>query len=41
MQEVNGILVVKDNSTTTINITDEHVGNIRQEVINIREKIIS
>lgn len=41
MEEVNGILVVKDNSTTTINITEENVGNIRQEVINIREKIIS
>jgi len=41
MEEVNGILVVKDNSTTTINITKENVGAIRQEVINIRETIIS
>ena len=41
MEEVNGILVVKDNSTTTINITDENVKAIRQEVINIRKKIIS
>ena len=41
MKEVNGILVVTDNSTTTVNITSENVKNIRQEVINIREKIIS
>lgn len=41
MEEVNGILVVTDNSTTTVNITDENVNTIRKEVINIREKIIS
>ncbi|MCK5210763.1 MAG: hypothetical protein KAQ79_22185, partial [Cyclobacteriaceae bacterium] len=41
MEEVNGILVVNDNSTTTINITKENVGMIRKEVISIREKIIS
>ena len=41
MEEVNGILVIKDNSTTTINITDENVRAIREEVINIREKLIS
>ncbi len=41
MKEVNGILVVKDNSTTTINITEENVREIQQEVINIRKKIIS
>jgi hypothetical protein len=41
MEEVDGILVVKDNSTTSINITQENVDAIRQEVINIREKIIS
>ena len=41
MEEVNGILVVKDNSTTTINITDENVEAIKQQVINIREKVIS
>lgn len=41
MEEVNGILVVKDNSTTTINITDENVRAIREEVINIRGKLIS
>ena len=41
MEEVNGILVVTDNSTTTVNITDENVNTIRKEVISIREKIIS
>ena len=41
MEEVNGILMVKDNSTTTINITQENVDAIRQEVLNIRRKIIS
>lgn len=41
MEEVNGILMVKDNSTTTVNITKENVREIRREVINIREKIIS
>lgn len=41
MKEVNGILVVKDNSTTTINITDENVGMIREEVVILRDKIIS
>jgi len=41
MKEVNGILVVTNNSTTTINITAENVVAIREEVISIREKIIS
>ena len=41
MEEVNGILVVTDNSTTTVIITDENVNTIRKEVISIREKIIS
>jgi len=41
MEEVNGILMVKDNSSTTINITKENVDAIRQEVIKIRRKIIS
>ena len=41
MEEVNGILMVKDNSTTTINITQENVDTIRQQVINIRDKVIS
>ena len=40
-EEVNGMLVSKSNSTTTINITQENVDAIRQEVIKIREKIIS
>ncbi|MCG8309209.1 MAG: hypothetical protein MI975_17585 [Cytophagales bacterium] len=39
--EVDGMLVSKSNSTTTINITNEDVGTIRKEVIDIREKIIS
>ena len=41
MEEVNGILMVKDNSTTTINITKENVDAIKQQVISIREKVIS
>lgn len=41
MEEVNGILMVKDNSTTTINITMENVEEIKQQVISIREKVIS
>jgi hypothetical protein len=40
MEDVNGILVVTDNSSTTINITQENVKAIREEVISIREKII-
>jgi len=39
--EVNGMLVSKSNSTTTINITKENVVAIRKEVVNIRKKIIS
>lgn len=41
MEEVNGILVVKDNSTTKVNITDENVEAIRDQVSKIREKVIS
>lgn len=41
MEEVNGILVSKDNSTSTINITQENVKTIREEVSKIRKKIIS
>ena len=41
MKEVNGMLVVQDNSSTSIIITDENVAAIRQAVISIREKIIS
>jgi hypothetical protein len=40
-EEVNGMLVVQDNSTTTINITKENVDVIRRKVTEIREKIIS
>jgi hypothetical protein len=40
-EEVNGMLVVKDNSTTTINITPENVEMIRNRVTKIRENIIS
>lgn len=40
MEDVNGILVVTDNSSTTINITQENVAAIREKVISIREKII-
>ncbi len=41
MKEVDGLLVVTDNSTTTIKIAEENVREIRQQVINIRKKIIS
>ena len=41
MQEVNGVLVVKDNSTSSINITPENVEQIRTVVTGIRDKIIS
>ena len=41
MKEVDGMLVIQDNSSTSIIITDENVAAIRQAVINIREKIIS
>jgi hypothetical protein len=41
MEEVNGILVFKDNSSTTVNISKEHVDAIRREVVGIRRKIVS
>lgn len=41
MEEVNGILVVTDNSSTTVKITDENVETIRDEVSKIRVKVIS
>ncbi len=41
MEEVNGILVVRDNSTTKVNITTENVDAIRDQVSKIREKVIS
>mgnify|MGYP000132655024 CR=1 FL=1 len=40
-KEVNGMLVIEDNSTTTINITQENVSTIRNTVNEIRDKIIS
>jgi len=39
MVEENGMLVVKDNSKTTISITRETVDKIRESVSNIRKKI--
>jgi hypothetical protein len=41
MQIVNGVAVIKDNSTTTINITDQDVEAIRSITNSIRNKIIS
>jgi len=38
---VDGVMVIKDNSTSTINITDEDLANIRSIVSKIRTKIIS
>lgn len=41
MEIVNGVAVIKDNSTTTIDITDQDVENIRIITNSIRNKIIS
>jgi cell fate (sporulation/competence/biofilm development) regulator YmcA (YheA/YmcA/DUF963 family) len=41
MEEVNGIIVVTPNSSTTVNITAENVESIRTQVLKIRESIIS
>ncbi|TXI67858.1 MAG: hypothetical protein E6Q41_04990 [Cyclobacteriaceae bacterium] len=41
MQIVDGVAVIKDNSTTTINITPENVEEIKNVTNSIREKIIS
>lgn len=41
MEVVNGVAVIKDNSTTTIDITDEDVQNIMSKTNSIRNKIIS
>jgi hypothetical protein len=38
---VDGVMVIKDNSTSTINITPEDITNIGQVTRNIRNKIIS
>ncbi|MGF1635456.1 MAG: hypothetical protein ACFCUU_00175 [Cyclobacteriaceae bacterium] len=40
-EEVNGMLVIKDNSSTTTNITIENVQEIRRGVSAIRGKVIS
>jgi hypothetical protein len=40
VEEVNGVLVFRDNSTTTIDITDNHVKEIRAITESIRNKII-
>lgn len=41
MEVVDGVAVIKDNSTTTIDITDEDVKNIMSRTNSIRNKIIS
>jgi hypothetical protein len=41
MEIVNGVAVIKDNSTTTIDITDKDVENIRTLTNSIRNKIVS
>lgn len=41
MEVVDGVAVIKDNSTTTIEITDEDVRNIMSTTNSIRNKIIS
>lgn len=38
---VDGVMVIKDNSTSTIEITDEDIAAIRTSILNIRNKIIS
>jgi hypothetical protein len=41
MEVVNGVAVIKDNSTTTIVITDKDIQNITQITNSIRNKIAS
>lgn len=41
MEIIDGVAVIKDNSTTTIDITDEDVENIRTITNSIRNKIVS
>jgi hypothetical protein len=41
MEVVDGVAVIKDNSTSTIEITDEDVRNIMSKTNSIRNKIIS
>ncbi len=40
-EEVDGMLVIKDNSTSSINITNQHVADITRETAAIRNKIIN
>jgi hypothetical protein len=40
MEIVDGVAVIKDNSTTTIDITEQNVEEIRSAVNSIRTKII-
>lgn len=40
-EEIDGVLVIKDNSTTEINITEENISNITQVTDKIRDKIIN
>jgi hypothetical protein len=41
MEIVDGVAVIKDNSTTTIDITPEDVENIKNLTNSVRNKIIS
>lgn len=41
MEVVNGVVLIKDNSTTTIDITPQDALNIREKISSIRTKIIS
>jgi hypothetical protein len=41
MQIVDGVAVIKDNSSTTINITPQNVEEIKNVTNSIREKITS
>ncbi len=41
MEVINGVAVIKDNSTTTIDVTDEDIKNITSLTNSIRKKIIS
>ena len=41
MKEVDGMLIVVDNSTSQINITAEDIKNIQASTASIRKKIIN
>ncbi|MCZ8216521.1 MAG: hypothetical protein O9262_09805, partial [Cyclobacteriaceae bacterium] len=38
---VDGVMVIKDNSTTTIDITPENIANIGNAIKDVRNKIIN